>query len=78
MRWGNAELDWGDARLLAKVLLRRRLMSLGAHLEELREMLARIWHIDWTRQTDMLRTCESSISSAMYKLTVLIGQLEGR
>jgi len=75
MTWGDVELQGEDARLLAKVLLRRRLTSLGALLGELREILAGVWNKNWAQQTDSFRACEASLMASMDKLVTLVGQL---
>ena len=70
--WGDVELQGEDARLLAKVLLRQRLTSLGALL---REILRDVWNRNWAQQAEALRACEMSLTSSMDNLMTLLGRL---
>lgn len=68
---GQLELEESDARLLARTLLNRRLLRLGALLEDLKEIVV---ELNWAQQTDMLRACEKSITGTIDRLVTLVGQ----
>lgn len=76
IRWGGLELKGEDARLLVKVLLRRRLTSLGSIVDELHEMLMGLWEVSWPRQRSLLTACETSFSALGERLDSLMGLLK--
>jgi hypothetical protein len=71
---GQLELEDLDARLLARALLSRRLLRLGALLEDLKEIVVGLWSENQA-QADTLRACEVSISATIDRLVTLVGQL---
>ncbi|KAL1858000.1 hypothetical protein Plec18170_003224 [Paecilomyces lecythidis] len=77
INWGALELQDHDARLLVKMLLRRRLGTLAGLLEGIHEMLLDLWEIAWPQQRGLLEECERSLSASAEKLDGLMGGLSG-
>ena len=75
MTWGSIELQGEDAQLLAKVLLRRRLVGLRARMGEVRKLFGNVWSKTRTQQSDQVQECEASLEASMDKLVILVGQL---
>ena len=75
MMLGQMKLEDSEARMLARVLLSRRLLKMGALLEELKGIIEGLWNENWAQLTDTLRTCEVSITGTIDKVVVLVGQL---
>lgn len=75
MTFGKMELEGSNAKLLARILLSRSLLKLVTFLEDLKEVIEKLWNKDCAHQTDTLKACETSIACVMDKLIVLIGEI---
>ena len=75
MKFVKMELDASNAKLFVKVLLSRRLLKLCSLLEDLKEVIGRLWHKDWAQQTNTLKACQTSTAFIMDRLVVLIGEI---
>nr|QTE76011.1 ScyR11 [Scytalidium album] len=75
MRIGQLELEGREAKLLARVVLKRRVAKLGGLLEELKEVASELWGEGWTQGTGTLRVVEERIGGVMERLVNLLGML---
>ena len=75
MTFGKMELEGPNAKLLARILLSRSLLKLMTLLEDLKEMIEKLWNNDCAHQADILKACGTSTATVMDKLIVLIGEI---
>ena len=75
MTFGKMELEGPNAKLLARILLSRSLLKLVTLVEDIKEMIEKLWNNDYAHQTDVLKGCGASIASVMDKLIILVGEI---
>ena len=75
MTFGKMELEGANAKLLARILMSRSLLKLVTLVEDIKEMIEKLWNNDYAHQTDILKACGASIASVMDKLIILIGEI---
>jgi hypothetical protein len=75
MRLGELELEGEEAKLLARVVLRKGVMKLGRLLEELRDVVSELWGEGWAQRTGILRVVEERVGGVMERLVMLLGML---
>ena len=75
MKLGRMDLEGSNAKSLVRSLLSRRLLKLCTLLEDLKDTIGDLWHMDWAQQTNILKTCERSTACIIDKLVILIGEI---
>lgn len=73
--WGGVELMGEDARLLARILLRERLITLSSLMQQLRGVLFEMRFGTQAPSQEALGNWHESLSLCMDRLTILLGRL---
>lgn len=75
MKLGELTLEGDEAKLLARVALRRAVVKLGKSLEGLRTLVSELWGEGWAQRAETLTLVEEKAGAVIERLVRVLGML---